>query len=62
MTEHRKDLLEKLIKVYNGKNEITDTFESLCEDYDVNEYNDRALEILVEIHSKDPVKEYINKK
>lgn len=54
MTKVRADLLNRMIKLYGFENSIVIQFGKLCEQYDVNEWNDTALRVLVEAHEAHP--------
>lgn len=50
----RLELIERMIKLYGLKNEITQMFIDLCEAYENNDWNDKVLSLLVEAHEENP--------
>lgn len=54
MTAKRENMIDEMIKIYGFENPIVIEFARLCE-WEVNEWNDRVLEILCEAHKASPV-------
>lgn len=57
MTTYRENLIDRMIHLYGFENPIVIEFCKLCERWEENEWNNKALTILVEAHEADPVLE-----
>ena len=55
MTNFRENLLDRMIRIYGLENPIVIDFAEWCERWEENEWNNKALTILVEAHEADPV-------
>ena len=55
MTTYRENLIDRMIHLYGFESPIVIQFIDLCERYDNNAWNDKALQILVEAHEAEPV-------
>ena len=50
MSENRKNLVDRIIRIYGHENPITIQFAQMCEDYEENSWNEAVLNLLVEAH------------
>lgn len=50
MSEKRKELVNRIIRLYGHENPITIQFTQMCEEYDANAWNEAVLNLLVEAH------------
>ena len=55
MTNFRENLIDRMIRLYGFENPIVIEFCRMCENLEVNDWNDRELSILVEAHETTPV-------
>jgi hypothetical protein len=55
MNSMRKDLVDRMIRLYGSKSHIVIEFAGLCERFPDNVHNDKMLTILVEAHEASPV-------
>ena len=55
MTTYRENLVDRLCHIYGFENPIVIEFCRLCENWAVNDWNDKALTLLVEAHEADPI-------
>ena len=55
MTNYRENLVDRLCCIYGLENPIVIDFCCMCENWEVNDWNDKALTILVEAHEADPM-------
>ena len=55
MTNFRENLIDRMIRLYGFENPMVIEFCRMCEDLEVNDWNDRELTILVEAHEAYPV-------
>ena len=53
----RKQLMDRMIKIYGLEHEIVIAFRAMCETYPSTEMYDKTLRILVECHEEYPVVE-----
>lgn len=54
MNLNREALVDRMVKIYGFENPIVIQFCELCEKYEVNEWNDGCLRVLVESHEQYP--------
>ena len=54
MTEFRENLLTRMIHLYGMEDSLVIEFARLCEEWEDNDWNNFALEILVEAHEDCP--------
>ena len=54
MNLNREALVDRMVKIYGFENPIVIQFCELCEKYEVNEWNDCCLRVLVESHEQYP--------
>lgn len=57
MSNFRESLIDRMIKIYGFENPIVVEFAKWCERWEENEWNNKALTILVEAHEANPVME-----
>ena len=50
MSENRKNLVDRIIRIYGHENPITIQFARMCEEYDANSWNEAVLNLFVEAH------------
>lgn len=50
MSEERKELVNRIIRLYGHENPITIQFAQMCEEYDETRWNNAVLNLLVESH------------
>ena len=55
MTHYRERLIDRMIAIYGFENPIVIEFCRLCENWEITEWNDEVLTILVAAHEADPV-------
>jgi len=55
MNEYRQNLADRMIDIYGLENPIVVDFVRMCEEWEVNDWNDSILRILVEVHEDDPI-------
>lgn len=55
MTTCREKLIDRMTAVYGLENPIVIDFCRLCENWEINDWNDKALTLLVEAHEADPM-------
>lgn len=55
MTHYRERLIDRMIAIYGFENPIVIEFCRLCENWEITEWNDKVLTILVAAHEADPV-------
>lgn len=53
MSNERKKMVDKMIKLYGFESPITIEFAELCERYSDNEWNDKMLDLLVTAHEEE---------
>lgn len=56
MTEYRETLVTRFSKIYGSDNDITKDFINACEKFPYIPNHDMALETLLKVHEKDPIK------
>lgn len=54
MTICRENLIDRMIAIYGLENPIVIEFAEWCERWEENEWNNKALTILVEAHEAEP--------
>jgi len=54
MNTYRENLADRMIAIYGLENPIVIQFVEMCEKWEVNDWNDTILRILVETHEKEP--------
>ena len=54
MSNRRKSLIDRMIRIYGFEHPIVIEFCKLCESYADNEWDDQCLTILVEVHEANP--------
>lgn len=55
MTEFRKTLVDRMIRLYGFEHRVVIAFSGLCERYPDSKVDDKSLEILVEAHEEYPI-------
>jgi len=55
MTTYRENLVDRLCRIYGFENPIVIDFCRMCENWGVNDWNDKVLTLLVEAHEADPI-------
>lgn len=54
MNTYRENLADRMIAIYGLENPIVIQFVEMCEEWEVNDWNDTILRILVEAHEEEP--------
>lgn len=54
MNAYRENLADRMIAIYGLENPIVIQFVEMCEEWEVNDWNDAILRILVEAHEEEP--------
>lgn len=54
----RENLIERMIAIYGYENPIVVQFCQMCETWAHNNWNDKMLTVLVEVHEADPCYDY----
>lgn len=57
MNQKREKMLDEIIRIYGFEHKITIAIAKMLEEWEENDWNDHALEILVKCHKEDPYKE-----
>ena len=57
MSAYRENLIDRLCHIYGLENPIVIEFAEWCERWEENEWNNKALTILVEAHEANPYQE-----
>jgi len=58
MTDYREKLIDRMIHIYGFENPAVIEFCHMCENWEVNDWNDKCLTIIVECHEVDPVVDF----
>ena len=55
MTNFRENLIDRMIRIYGYENPIVIEFCRMCESWEVNDWNNKCLAVLVDSHEAYPV-------